>query len=66
MEPADAPGHPRTESAMMASPKKVMARTMPANRVMMTKAAPTAASGSADGQEGQNSDHVRLVNGSRR
>jgi hypothetical protein len=54
----------RTESARTASPKNVMARTMPANRVPATQAKPTAARGAPMARK-ENSDHERLVNGSR-
>ena len=62
MEPAE-PGEPRTERAMMPTPTKVMARTRPADRVTTTKAMPNTASGAPNDEE-ENSDQVRLVNGS--
>ena len=47
----------------MPNPKKVMAKTMPADRVTTTKAMPKKAS-SAPMEKNASSDQVRLVNGS--
>src|ERR1019366_1067367 len=57
------PRDPRTESARMASPKKVMASTTPAPNVSTTKASPRTASG-VPIVRNQNSDQVRFANGS--